>query len=98
MDDGWCDNTWTYGPRSFCALQDQIRGLRHRVREQCDIVRQLTDQLQERNQTLEIAEQKMGVLQEQVCELNRHLERERAEKQDLYYKTRERREGLSTSR
>ena len=56
------------------------------------------NQLQERNQSLDLAEHKMGVLQEQVCELNRHLERERGEKQDLYYKTRERRDGLSTSR
>ena len=98
MDDGWCDNTWTYGPRSFCALWDQIRGLRHRVREQCDIIHQLTDQLQELNQSLDLAEQKIGALQDQVCELNRHLERERGEKPDLYYKTRERLDCPSTSR
>ena len=48
MDDGWCD-TWTYGSRSICAMKDQIRHLRHREREQCEIIRQLTDQLQERN-------------------------------------------------
>ena len=71
------------------ALQDQIQGLRHHVREQCDIIRQLTDQLQERNKSLDLVEQKISALQDQVCELKRHLERERCEKQDLYYKTRE---------
>ena len=40
----------------------------------------------------------MGALQHQVCELNRHLERERGKKQDFYYKSRERHDGLSSSR
>ena len=85
-------------PPSFCAMRDQIRGLRHLVREQCDIIPQLTDQLQERNQSLDLVEQKMSALQEQVCEFKRHLERERCKKQDLYYKTREIRKCHSTLR
>ena len=75
MDDGWCD-TWTYGSRSICAMKDQIRHLRHREREQCEIIRQLTDQLQERNKDLSQLERKLGDLKHQV----------RQEKHTLYYK------------
>ena len=85
MDDGWCD-TWTYGSRSICAMKDQIRHLRHREREQCEIIRQLTDQLQERNKDLSQLERKLGDLKHQVRQLEGHLERERQEKQTLYYK------------
>ena len=67
MDDGWCD-TWMYGSCSICAMKDQIRHLRHCEREQCEIIRQLTDQVQERNKDLSQLERKR--------QLEGHLERE----------------------
>ena len=85
MDDEWCD-TWTYGPRSICAMKDQIRHLRHREREQCEIICQLTDQLQERNKDQSQLERKLGDLKNQVRQLNGNLERELQDKQTLYYK------------
>ena len=78
--------TWTYGPRSICAMKDQIRHLRYREREQCKIIRQLTDQLQERNKDLSQLERKLGDLKNQVRQLEGHLERECQEQQTLYYK------------
>ena len=85
MDDGWCD-TWTYGPRSICAMKDHIPHLRNRECEKCEIIRQLTDQLQEQNKDLSQLERKLGDLKNQVHQLEGHLERERQEKETLYYK------------
>ena len=82
MDDRWCDR-WTYGSRSICAMKDQIRHLRNRERAQCEIIRQFTDQLQERNKAQNSNE---SDLKHQVRQLEGHLERERQEKQTLYYK------------
>ena len=52
----------------------------------CKIIRQLTDQLQERNKDLSQLELKLGDLKNQVRQLEGHLERERQEQQTLYYK------------
>ena len=49
-------------------MKDQIRHLRHCEREQCEIIRQLTDQVQERNKDLSQLERKR--------QLEGHLERE----------------------
>ena len=67
-------------------MKDQIRHLLHREREQWEIIRQLTDQLQERNKDLSQLERKLGDLKHQVRQLEGHLEREHQEKQILYYK------------
>ena len=96
VDDGWCD-MWTYGSRSICAMKDQIQHLQHREREQCEIIRQLTDQLQERNKDLSQLERKLGDLKHQVRQLEGHLEREHQEKQTLYYKNEASHECRDTS-
>ena len=87
-----------YGPRSFCAMQDQMRRLRHHEREQCDIISQLMDQLQERNQGLGQLERKICDLKNQVRQLEGHLERELQKKQTLYYKNMESHEFWDTVR
>ena len=54
-----------------------IRHLRHQECEQCNIIRQWTDQLQERNKDRSQLERKLGDLKHQVHQLEGHLERER---------------------
>ena len=64
--------TWTMdGVIHACAA---LIHLRHRKPEQCEIMSQLTDQLQERNKDLKELERKLGDLKNQVGQLEGHLE------------------------